>query len=91
LFLDSSTLTPLLKRLEQGGQIRRERDTEDERVVRVRLTEQGRTLRSRAQAIPGCIAAASGQSAAEVERLKNEIADLRDAFDRFSRQQARGA
>ncbi len=91
LFLDSSTLTPLLKRLEQAGQIRRERDPGDERVVRARLTEQGRGLQARAQAIPGCIVAASGQSATEVGRLKSEIEDLRDAFNRFSQQKAGGA
>ena len=91
LFLDSSTLTPLLKRLERAGQIRRERDADDERVVRVRLTGQGRELQARAEALPGCIVAASGQSATEVQRLKGEIEDLRDAFDRYSRQNAGGA
>lgn len=91
LFLDSSTLTPLLKRLEQAGQVQRERDKGDERVMRVRLTEAGRALQARAQSVPGHIVAASGQSAEAVERLKNEIEDLRDALTRFSRQKAGSA
>ena len=52
LDLDSSTLTPLLKRLEAGGLVERRRDPEDERRVIVALTDQGRALRDRAAAIP---------------------------------------
>src|SRR5258708_32991443 len=48
LFLDSSTLTPLLKRLEAMGHLTRKRDPQDERQVRVRLTSQGRKARERA-------------------------------------------
>jgi len=48
LFLDSSTLTPLLKRMEGMGHLTRQRDPEDERQVRVRLTPQGRSLREQA-------------------------------------------
>ena len=48
LFLNSSTLTPLLKRLEAMGHLTRQRDPEDERQVRVRLTPQGRSVRERA-------------------------------------------
>lgn len=44
LFLESNTLTPILKKLEQLGYIRRQRDTEDERQVRVSLTQAGRDL-----------------------------------------------
>ena len=58
LFLDSGTLTPLLKRLESAGHIRRTRDKKDERQVRISLTESGRTLRDRAEDIPknvGCV------------------------------------
>ena len=50
LFLDSSTLTPLLKRLETMGHLTRQRDPEDERQVRVRLTPQGRSVREEALA-----------------------------------------
>src|SRR5262249_55128770 len=48
LFLDSSTLTPLLKRLEATGHITRQRASEDERVVRVHLTPKGQGVRERA-------------------------------------------
>ena len=52
LFLDSGTLTPLLKRLEQKGLVKRERDSEDERVLIVSITEAGETLREQAVSIP---------------------------------------
>lgn len=50
LFLESNTLTPLLKRLEAAGYIHRARDTADERQVRIRLTERGLALREKAKA-----------------------------------------
>src|SRR3954454_4785619 len=52
LALDSGTLTPLLKRLEERGYVARRRDTDDERVVRIHLTAAGRALRVRAKRIP---------------------------------------
>lgn len=52
LDLDSSTLTPLLKRLEAGGLVERRRDPEDERRVIVALTDKGRALRDQAATIP---------------------------------------
>ena len=52
LFLDSGTLTPLLKRLEQTGLVTRERDSEDERVLIVSITEAGEALREQAVSIP---------------------------------------
>jgi MarR family transcriptional regulator, organic hydroperoxide resistance regulator len=52
LFLDSGTLTPLLKRMEVMGLLHRTRDVADERRVLVRLSEQGRALRLRAAAVP---------------------------------------
>ena len=52
LDLDSSTLTPLLKRLEAGGLVERHRDPQDERRVIVGLTDKGRALRDQAEAIP---------------------------------------
>ena len=52
LDLDSSTLTPLLKRLEAGGLVSRDRDPEDERRVVVTLTDKGRALRDQAVSIP---------------------------------------
>jgi DNA-binding MarR family transcriptional regulator len=55
LQLDYGTLTPLLKRLEAAGLVRRERRPDDERTVRVSLTEQGRDMRERARAVPGAM------------------------------------
>jgi DNA-binding MarR family transcriptional regulator len=52
LFLDSGTLTPLLKRMEAMGLLHRARDVEDERRVVVRLSQDGRALRKRATAVP---------------------------------------
>ncbi len=59
LFLDSGTLTPLLKKMEQNGLLSRRRSSEDERVVLVEITEQGTALREQALAVPqqmsGCV------------------------------------
>lgn len=60
LQLESSTLSPLLKRLEAGGLLRRERRPDDERSVAIRLTEAGAKLRERARAVPSAIDAAMG-------------------------------
>jgi len=77
LFLESSTLTPMLKRLEAMGYVTRVRDKMDERQVRVRLTDTGRALRQRANAIPLGIAGATGMEPADLARLRTEIAALR--------------
>lgn len=77
LSLESSTLTPLLKRLEAMGHIVRARDTKDERVVRVRLTPRGRALREKALGIPGCILSATGLPLQDLARLQQDIAALR--------------
>lgn len=77
LFLDSSTLTPLLKRLETMGHLTRQRDPEDERQVRVRLTSQGRSIRERAFAFRADLAKAMGLSAAEFQHLRKELVKLR--------------
>ncbi|MDQ0503676.1 MarR family winged helix-turn-helix transcriptional regulator [Xanthobacter agilis] len=77
LSLESSTLTPLLKRLEAMGHLARCRDSKDERVVRVRLTAQGQALRQKASHIPGCILAASGLRLEDLVRLQQEITALR--------------
>ncbi|MBR8745443.1 MarR family winged helix-turn-helix transcriptional regulator [Nocardiopsis sp. MG754419] len=55
LQLDYGTLTPLLKRLETNGLLRRDRDPDDERSVRVTTTEEGHDLRTRARGIPEAI------------------------------------
>jgi MarR family transcriptional regulator, organic hydroperoxide resistance regulator len=77
LFLDSGTLTPLLKRLESAGLIARIRAVEDERRVHITLTAEGRKLKVRAQTIPGCIRAASQCSIGELLQLKQQLHNLR--------------
>jgi len=77
LFLDSGTLTPLLKRLEAAGLVRRERSVDDERRVLVHLTDEGRALRARARGIPRALAAATGCSAVEVTGLTGRLQRLR--------------
>lgn len=76
LSLESSTLTPLLKRLETANYLRRSRDPDDERQVRVQLSDAGRALRERANAIPNCILAASGMSLGQLQRLQSETMAL---------------
>lgn len=89
LFLDSSTLTPLLKRLETAGLVRRVRDTADERQVRILLTASGRALQERAAFVPGCVQEATGYSDTDsVVRLTREIARLRDALNARGRPEA---
>jgi len=77
LFLDSATLTPLLKRLEVAGWIRRERAQADERQVIVTLTEAGKALKQRALCIPGAVFGASQCSVDELLSLKHQLESLR--------------
>ena len=78
LFLDSGTLTPLLKRLEAAELIKRTRSTEDERQVLIALTPKGDALREKARAVPQSILAASACSIGELMAMKNEMIALRD-------------
>jgi len=77
LYLDSGTLTPLLKRLEAAGFIARVRDTQDERRVHIALTAAGRKLKAKAQKIPGCVRTASQCSLGELVQLKQQLHGLR--------------
>ena len=81
LFLDSGTLTPLLKRLEAAGLIKRTRSTEDERQVKIALTAQGVALKERARSVPLSILDASSCSVAELSAVRNEIVALRDRLN----------
>lgn len=90
LSLESSTLTPLLKRLEAMGHISRARDSADERVVRLRLTAEGRALEARAQAIPACILDATGFDIADLIRLQRDITTLRHHLERTAEQAGAG-
>lgn len=78
LFLQSNTLTPLLKRLEALGHVERRRDPVDERQVRIRLTAQGSALRSGAECLPDDIRLAAGLSVEELLAMSDRVAAMRD-------------
>ncbi|CAM5701944.1 MarR family transcriptional regulator [Streptomyces viridifaciens] len=77
LRLDSGTLSPLLKRLETAGLVRRERSQEDERSVTVTLTAEGSALRGRAGQVPRRLLAATGLPV-------EDLAALRELLDRVT-------
>ena len=76
MFLESNTLTPILKKLEGLGYLRRRRDSDDERVVRVSLTEEGRRLRERAS--QRNLVKASGFPMEDFVKLQKQVTKLRD-------------
>ena len=78
LYLDSGTLTPLLKRLEASGLVARLRDVADERRVHITLSPAGRKLKTQAAKIPGCILTASQCSIPELITLTQRVQTLRD-------------
>ncbi|MEU0084417.1 MarR family transcriptional regulator [Streptomyces sp. NPDC006274] len=78
LGLDYGTLSPLLKRLESAGLLRRERQLDDERVVTVEATERGRALRERAEGVPGSMGRAYGLTAEEAAQLRDRLRALTD-------------
>jgi Transcriptional regulators len=80
LALESSTLTPLLKRLEAAGLVRRARNPDNERQVVVALTDEGRALRSRAGCLGDALISASGQGPAHLGELNRDVRALRDAI-----------
>ena len=77
LFLDSGTLTPLLKRLEASGLVSRLRAVEDERRVHIRLTPAGLALKAEAAQIPGCIFNALQCPVPELVALTRQVQALR--------------
>lgn len=77
LYLETTTLTPLLKRLEARGLISRKRSTEDERQVIVGLTDEGRALRQQLKHVPDCLGAAMGGSLEEIVELRNKLTKVR--------------
>ncbi|MGW0824095.1 MarR family winged helix-turn-helix transcriptional regulator [Streptomyces sp. NPDC002845] len=76
LRLDYGTVSPLLKRLESAGLVRRERSASDERSVLVAVTGHGETLRERATAVPAELLAATGLHGGDVARLRAELWEL---------------
>jgi DNA-binding MarR family transcriptional regulator len=77
LDLDSGTLSPLLKRLEQNGLIKRTRDSRDERQVIVSLTDNGRAMRSEIDTIMGAIGQAAGCTLEEMKTIRGLLKGLR--------------
>ena len=77
LFLDSGTLTPLLKRLEAAKLVRRTRNEADERQVLISLTERGRALKKAAASIPAQAACAAGLPIEELANIKKKLEKLR--------------
>jgi MarR family transcriptional regulator, organic hydroperoxide resistance regulator len=76
MFLESNTLTPVLKKLEAMGYLRRQRDSADERQVRVSLTEAGRSLREKGMHMN--LVAATGLKPDEFARLQETVVTVRD-------------
>jgi len=81
LGLESNTLTPLLKRMETQGFLARARDNNDERQVRVTLTDKGAALKEQSSAIATCIFDACGLEVARLTDLRDQITALRDRLD----------
>ncbi len=80
LALESSTVTPLVKRLEAAGHVTRQRDPRDERQVRVTLTDSGRTLREQCGCLGETLVARSGMSLAQIDALNRQVSALRAAL-----------
>jgi DNA-binding MarR family transcriptional regulator len=78
LYLDSGTLTPLLKRMETAGLVSRLRAVQDERRVHITLTAAGRKLKARAAKIPGCILSATQCSIPELVSLTQQVRSFRE-------------
>ena len=78
LFLDSATLTPLLKRLESAGLLVRNRAKTDERQVIITLTDAGKALKEKAKGIPEAIMCATECDIDEMSALKGQLESLRE-------------
>ncbi len=76
LFLDSGTLTPLLKRMEKAGLVSRNRDKNDERQVHVVLTEKGDALRAKARGFPQEMGCLTGLDEAQALSLRKALTDI---------------
>lgn len=78
LYLDSGTLTPVLKKLEAMGYLKRYRNPEDERILMVSITDEGKALRNEAEKIPyqmGCLVNQKAElfSSEEIGKLKEQL------------------
>jgi DNA-binding MarR family transcriptional regulator len=79
LQLDPATLSPLLKRLEAAGLVRRQRNPDDERALAVELTREGRALRRKALAVPPAIVARLGMGVDELVELQRRLTRVIEA------------
>jgi DNA-binding MarR family transcriptional regulator len=82
LQLDGPTLSPMLKRLEAAGLVTRTRDPDDERQLRIGLTEQGRALREQALNVPPAVVAKLGVSLGDLVELHKGLTELNEAARR---------
>jgi len=89
LQLDSGTLSPLLKRLEANGFVRRERSQTDERLVEVTLTPAGRRLERKAQCIPEQLFSSTGMTEKEAADLRDAVRNLTDALAASQQRESR--
>lgn len=80
LFLDSATLTPLLKRMEKAGLIERQRNAGDERSVIISLTPAGQSLQEAAQQVLGTVFCATGLTAEGLGRMRSDLTGLRNVL-----------
>jgi MarR family transcriptional regulator, organic hydroperoxide resistance regulator len=80
LSLESSTITPLVKRLETADFVKRQRNPDDERQVIVSLTKKGKTLHQESRCLTETLLERSGLPVADIVRLNSEISALRDAL-----------
>ena len=87
LQLDSGTLSPLLKRLEANGFVRRERSSTDERLVDVTLTAAGRRLERRAQCMPKRLFSSTGMTEKDAANLRDAVRQLTDALNASNRKE----
>ncbi len=83
LGLDSSNVTPLVKRMEGAGLVSRARNRADERQVVVSLTDAGRDMRARSTCLGQTLFAAGGMSVEQLVRLNKDVQAFRDSVARF--------
>lgn len=83
LSLESSTITPLVKRLEAAGFVTRQRNPEDERQVIVSLTDKGVAMRQQSKCLTETLLERSGLAVADIVRLNREVSALRDTLRRI--------
>lgn len=76
LYLDSSTLTPLLKRLEEKGYVTRRRSSEDERDLIVTITDSGEALKEKAVTVPAKLSACVNLDPQKVQELHGLLGEV---------------